>query len=147
MDTDETAVGNLYRDASENGLNIQPLVMDFTNPTPGRGIGNDLGAPATERLPCEMALAIALVHHLVFSQHMRFDQIAKGLAAFSRRWLLVEFPAKEDKHVSKMYTDSFGWYSLDGFRSELMKYYSTIQCYPSVREERKLLLCTKRDGP
>jgi hypothetical protein len=143
LDVDDSASAQLYFDVKQKQLAVLPLTMDFTNPSPGYGICNEWLAPATERVRAEMVLALALVHHLVFKQNLKFDQIVKGLSAFSTRWLLVEFIPREDRYVKEWWSENFSWYTLDNFITALKKEFSTITLLPSDPEPRTLVLCER----
>ena len=142
FDVDEPSIHSLYQDVSEHNQNILPLVMDFCKPTPCHGPKN-VFPPATERLRCEMVLALAVIHHLVFKQNLRLEAIVDSLAQFSTKWLLVEFIPKEDRYVSEWYDDNFNWYHIDGFLAALKGHFRSITSYPSNRAPRTLLLCEK----
>jgi SAM-dependent methyltransferase len=143
FDVDEGCITQLYYDSKEKNLPILPLVMDFRNPSPGYGLCNQWLAPATERLKCDMVLALALIHHLVFKQHLNFDQIINGLSIFSKRWLLVEFIPRDDRYVREWWSERFSWYTLDNFISALKKQFHNVRILPSYPEPRVLLLCEK----
>jgi hypothetical protein len=64
FDRDETAITDLYNDARDRDLEITPLVCDLMNPTPARGINGCWYPSVHERLHSDMAIALALVHHL-----------------------------------------------------------------------------------
>ena len=100
FDSDEGCVDELYRAASSARLPILPLVMSFANPTPGYGVNNAFSSPATARFECDVVLALAITHHLVFAGSLRFEQIAAGLAALTRRTLVVEFVPRDDEYVA-----------------------------------------------
>jgi SAM-dependent methyltransferase len=143
FDTDESCITSLYRNAKANELYILPLLMDFTCPSPGYGVVNQLSSPATERLRCDLVLALALVHHLVFKKYMNFEQIASALDTFSSRWLLVEFVPREDKYVREWWSERYSWYQLDNFIGALKKHYREVSILPSDPDPRVLLLCEK----
>jgi len=143
FDTDESCAAKLFLDARAASLPILSLVMDFQNPTPGFGVRNDTRAPATERIRCDMVLALALIHHLVFKQALDFAQITEGLSNFCNRWLLLEFVPKEDRYVRDWWSEWRSWYSLEGLIDCLRKSFKEVQVLPSHPEPRKLLLCAK----
>lgn len=145
MDVDESSVTRLYDDARQAGMPILPLLMDIRSPSPGYGLCNEWFPPAVQRLRCEMVMALALVHHLVFKQRLRFEQIVAALDAFSGRWLLVEFIGREDRYVREWWNPQrHGWYTLEHFESALRKHYANIRRFPSNLEHRVLLLCEKQ---
>lgn len=143
FDTDRTHITQLYYDARDNKLPILPLIMDFTDPTPSRGLSSHFSIAATERFQCEMVLALAPVHDVVFKRKFNFDQIVDGLALFSKRWLFVEFVPREEQDVFKRCSGRFTCYTLDGFINALRRRFSSVSIMPSHSEPRLLLLCEK----
>jgi hypothetical protein len=144
IDSDEGCVAQLYRDTKEKNLPILPLVMDFRAPSPGCGLSNLAALPATARLKCDMVMALALVHHLVFKQDLNFEQIIAGLSAFSARRLLVEFIPREDVYVRDWWSERYSWYNLENFVAVLKRHFHRVEYYPSFPDPRVLLLCEKK---
>ncbi len=145
-DADEASVGFLYQLARERGLAILPLVLDVLNPSPACGWRGVQFAGATQRLRSEMALALALVHHLAITQRQTFERIVPTLADYAEKWLLVEYVPLEDLHSRELMATlrrDMRWYTLDRFRDALGTAFRTIQTYPSHPPGRVLLLCTK----
>ncbi len=143
LDVDDRSIAYCYQEARENNLPILPLVMDIRYPSPGHGTGNQLIAPAFLRLRCDMVLALSLVHFLVFDQHRTFEQVSQTFAAFSKRWLLVEFIPCEDREVSEQWSHWYSWYTLDNFLDVLRKQFRKVSTIPSHPESRILVLCEK----
>lgn len=143
FDTDEACITQLYNQACENNLPILPLVMDFSKPTPSRGLSKHWAIAATKRLKCDLVLALALVHHIVLERRLNFDQIVKGLAQFSRRWVVVEFIPPDDPEVVKGWSERVSWYTLDNFINALKKRFRSVTTMPSHPDRRVLLLCEK----
>lgn len=145
LDRDDNLVSLLYRDAKRTGLPLQPLVMDVVWPTPTQGL---LGVwtSAVDRLECDMAMSLALIHHLVHAEGMRFDQVVDGLSQFTSRWLLIEFVPYEDPNLDQwqgLFRQS--WYNLDNFLTALKRRYNVIKITGSDPPQRTLILCEKRD--
>lgn len=143
FDRDEACIDPLYTEARKGGCSILPLLMDFKNPSPGYGLCNRWLAPATERFQCDMVFALALIHHLVFRQHLMFDQILEGLTIFLKRWLLIEFIPADDHYVREWRSRDLGWYTLENFIQSLNKFFFSAKVLPSYPEPRVLLLCEK----
>jgi len=143
FDTNLVCVTQLYYDARNKKLPILPLVMDFTDPTPSRGLSSHWAIAATERFQCDMVLALGLVHQIVFKRHLNFEQIGQGLALFSKRWLVVEFVPVEDPELRQCGSDTLSWYTLDHFMHSLRKWFRSITILPSHPQPRVLLLCEK----
>ena len=142
FDTDETCIAQLWSDAKRQNLPVLPLLMEFRKPSPSLGLGN-VTTSAMERLRCDMVLALHLVHNLVFKQNLRFDRIVEGLAAFSKRALLVEFLPRDDVHVREWWSAGYSWYTLESFIEALRRRFHRIEVLPSNRDPRVLLLCER----
>lgn len=141
-DVDETCISRLYLNREARALGILPLMMDARRPPQPYGI--ELRCPAaTERLKCEMVIALAIIHHLVFKQKVRFEEFVSSLSALTTKWLLVEFIPREDKYVAKWYNDSFSWYTEEKFVKALKTQFRTVQKLPSNPEPRTIFLCER----
>ena len=142
-DIDPMCTTQLYLDARDMGLPILPLIMDFTKPTPSRGLASHWAIAATDRFQCDMVIVLALVHELVHKKHLNFEQIVGGLAVLSKRWLVLEFIPPEDPEVRLLHSPGISWYTLDNLLSAVNKHFSTVRIIPSYPEPRLLLLCEK----
>ena len=131
-------ITELYVDARDKNLPILPLIMDFTDPTPSRGLSSHSSIAAAERLRCDMVLALSLVPDVVFKRKLHFDQVVEGLALFSKRWLVVDFIPMHGRQ-----SDGFSWYTLDNFISTLKERFRSVSIMPSHPETCVLLLCEK----
>jgi len=141
--SDEGDVARLYQKARTLNLPILPLLMDFTKPTPVRGLGSHWAIAATERLRCDMVLALDLVHHIVRERRLNFEHISEGLALFAKRWALVEFASPGDRDVDSSWTERFPNYTLDSFLHSLRKRFREVTVHPSSDRPRVLILCKK----
>lgn len=143
VDNDEGALTLLHRDLRGADIDVLPIFMDFKDPSPGRGVGNRIFLPATDRLQCELVMALALVHHLVFKNRLTFDHITDGLASFTTSRVLVEFIPPSDEYVKPWMTPEHSWYSLEKFMGSLRRHFSRIETLESHPKDRVLLLCAK----
>ena len=146
FDSDEESVALLYRLARDRQFNILPLVMDFLSPSPACGWRAMQYPAAPQRLRSEMALALALVHHLAITQRQTFERIVPALADYAGKWLLTEFVPLEDPRSRELMVTQqrdMSWYTLDGFSAALRSVFSHVQPFPSFPEGRVLLLCTR----
>jgi hypothetical protein len=90
-----------------------------------------------------MVLALALTHHLVFKRGLAFEDIAERLAAFTRKWLVVEFVPANDRYVSEWMNERFAWYHLEGFTTALQAFFRRIEVLDSFPPPRVLLSCER----
>jgi SAM-dependent methyltransferase len=143
FDTNPACITQLYRESCREQHPILPLLMDFTKPTPARGLGDHWAIAATERFPCDLVLALGVIHDFVLERRLNFSQIVEGLDLFSKRWVLVEFIPREDPDVAERWTDRISWYTLDNFIDALKQKFQTVSVMPSHPDPRVLLLCEK----
>jgi hypothetical protein len=116
------------------------LVMDF------RALNPAMGSPdiaPSERLRCDMAFALALLHHLVYANYSNFELIVRSLSSVARKWLVVEFVGPEDRYLQRWAKRCCPWYNLDNFLAVLKKEFPSIELFPSNEESRKILLCER----
>lgn len=145
FEKDESCAERLARYADQRRLHILPLVMDFAQPTPAFGWSAQQFSAATKRFCVELAMALALVHHLVFHQRQNFERIISALHEYTTRWLLIEFVAIEDSYIQRWSVNysRFSWYTRSGFESTLSAHFSDVQLVGAVTETRHLYLCEK----
>ncbi len=148
-DADEICVNHLYDLTRTQNRRILPAVIDFTNPSPGYGVAYRWFPPATERFASEMVLGLAIEHHLVFGRYrLTFDEVARGFASFSKRWLLVEFiPPGADTNANpqEWRPESTVWYNADSFIAALCTEFCSVTKLAHNEGERILLLCDKKE--
>lgn len=146
FDNDEDSVSLLYKLAKEKNLSILPLTGDVLYPAPQSGWRAQEFPSAPARFRAEMAMALALVHHLAITQIQTFDRIVLTLSEYADKWLLTEFVPLEDPRSQELLLTNrrdMSWYSLDGFLSALKKEFKKIQTFPSHPQGRVLCLCER----
>lgn len=146
FDNDEDSIVLLYRLAKEKQLNILPLVGDVLYPAPQSGWRSQEFAAAPARFRSEIALALALVHHLAITQIQTFDRIVLTLSDYAEKRLITEFVPLEDPRSQELLLTNrrdMSWYTLDGFTTALKKAFKKVTTYPSHPEGRVLCLCER----
>ena len=82
FDIDPAAVEQNYRTVKSNKeQNVLPLVLDLTNPSPSLGWNNRERDSFGARGPVDMALALAIIHHLAISNNVPLPQLADFFAS------------------------------------------------------------------
>ena len=141
IDPDVARISAIYALARDKNLPILPLLVDFIKPTPSVGYSSHYSIGATERLKCDLVLALGLVDKVSGENHLSFDLIAEGLASFTSRWLVVE------KRNSGMATSANDPYHdsgrPDAFVSALSKRFRSVMVVLSL-PTTELLLCEKQ---
>lgn len=118
MDADATAVDACYARARAAGTALHPAVVDVLNPSPAFGWCGREYASATERLRADVAMGLALIHHLAIVRRQGFDRALAAIEAFGGRAVIVEFVGPDDPMVIRLMRQSrfaFPWYTWDTF--------------------------------
>jgi len=146
FDIDPACVEINYLTTLDKGeINILPLFLDLTNPSPGIGWENRERISLLERGPVDTVLALALIHHLSISNNLPLD----SLASFFRNicnWLIIEFVPKSDPKVQILLAtrdDIFTNYTQSAFESEFSKFFS-IQTSARINDSERTLFLMRR---
>ncbi len=141
FDIDPVAVDLNYRQVkAEQTVNLLPLVMDLTNPSPSIGWDNRERPGFSARSLPDAVIALALIHHLAISNNLPFRHIASFLSRLSEN-LIIEFVPKPDSQVQKLLEsrrDIFGTYDEENFRKEFGKFFEILEQRPVDGSERTL---------
>ena len=124
---------------------ILPLTMDLANPSPGLGWDNNERYSLKDRGPADLVLALALLHHLVFTNCVPLPMIAEWFGGFARH-LLVEFIPISDTMVQKLLRnrgDEHHSYDLEVFMTSFSKFFEFID-QVSLNNKRTLFLCKRK---
>lgn len=98
IDQDPAVVGQLWREAQAEQLNILPLVVDLTRPSPSVGWHNRENSAFLERARghFEALLMLAVIHHMLVSERIPLTHIVDLAAELTRDLLVIEFVAPSD---------------------------------------------------
>jgi SAM-dependent methyltransferase len=98
IDSDSTVTGSIWRWASGENLNVLPLVVDFTRPTPAVGWRNQecpsFLARAAKKFDLVMFLAVA--HHILVTERIPLEDLLALADEVSKDFVLIEFVAPAD---------------------------------------------------
>ena len=146
FDIDPAAVEQNYRKAKEKKeQNIVPLLLDLTNPSSSIGWHNRERDSLMERAPADMALALAVIHHLAISNNVPLPQIADFFAD-AGKCLVIEFVPKSDSQVQKLLSsrkDIFPNYTREAFEEAFTERFKIREKVAVEESERYLYLMEK----
>ena len=130
IDADEACIDSFYCQlAASECIEVLPLVIDITCPTPALGWSNLERMSLTERGPADLVLALAISHHLMITSNLPAESIADFLWLCGRR-LILEFVAMEDP-MSKVLLESKSctgiYYSMESFETAFEKRFQILE--------------------
>ncbi|MEI9910536.1 MAG: hypothetical protein WDO71_13215 [Bacteroidota bacterium] len=128
-DSDPYCISKLYRQIKASGeKNIQPLIIDLSNPTPATGVNNEERNSFINRAKVDLLLALALIHHLAIGKNIPFEMIADMFSRMGRK-LIIEFVPKDDEKIKLMLSrkkDIFSNYNELTFVKAFEKHFTII---------------------
>lgn len=122
-------------------LSILPLTMDLSNPSPALGWDNKERSSLSERGPADLIMALALIHHLVFSSNVPITHIAEWLNRLTNH-LIIEYIPIEDPMVKTLLQNRRGEhlpYSKEEFLTEFGKLFEVVD-KTELHNHRELFL-------
>jgi ribosomal protein L11 methylase PrmA len=142
-DIDEVAVDKNYREMSEQSeQSILPLLLDLTNPSPALGWASKERSSFIDRQQVDVAMALAIIHHIAISNNVPLDSIAELFSAMCQS-LIIEFVPKSDSQVKRLLAtreDIFPEYNQEDFERIFQNYFRIIEAVPVENSERTMYL-------
>jgi len=141
FDADHATVDALYRRLrDERRKDILPLVMSVTDPSPDLGWRGRERASLERRGTPELALCLAVVHHVCITGNVPVREFLDWLLALDTA-LVIEFPARDDPMVQRLLSGkregSNPDYSVEAFERALEERFAIERRAP-VSETRTL---------
>lgn len=148
-DSDPGAVEVNYLECKRQGAKqVYPLIIDLTNPSPAIGWNNNERQSFYQRGPVDLIIALALIHHLVISNNVPLDDIARLFATLGKN-LIVEFVPKEDSQVQQLLAsreDIYDNYTLPGFFDAFTRFFKLERQIPIQGTARIIFLFSSKTG-
>lgn len=147
FDVDPAAVEMNYLQAVEGKeTNILPLLLDLTNPSPSLGWDNEERLSLIDRGPADLAMALALIHHLAISNNVPLGRVATFLSKVCTS-LIIEFVPKSDHKVQRLLAtreDVFPNYTQDGFEEAFGERFAIERSERILDSDRMLYLMKQK---
>jgi len=145
-DIDPTAVEKNYRTVKKlKEEKILPIVLDLTNPSGGIGWANGERPGFFDRGSFDLAMGLALIHHLVIANNVPLPAVAKFFSSIGK-WAILEFVPKSDSQVRRLLAsrkDFFDTYTVEGFEKAFTSYFS-LEKKVLLPESDRILYLFKR---
>lgn len=104
IDYDPVVVGEVWRKARNENLNILPLVVNLTRPTPGVGWGNSECPSFLDRVrgKFDAVLMLAVIHHMLVTERVPLAEIIATAAGLTTNIAVIEFIAPADSMFRRL---------------------------------------------
>ena len=112
----------------QNERRVLPLCLDLTNPSAGIGWANRERDSLAGRGPADLAMALALVHHLAISNNVPLPHVARYLSSLADH-LIIEFVPKDDPQVQRLLRsrqDIFVDYTQAAFEAAFGRFFEIV---------------------
>lgn len=131
-----------WLEASKADLPVLPLVMDLTNPSPSLGWAHQERLSLADRGPADLALALALIHHLRITGNIPLRLVSEFFARICR-FMILEFVPRGDSQVDRLLRgreDIFSDYTEAGLLESLDGLFEVLRTEPVPGTQRTLRL-------
>jgi SAM-dependent methyltransferase len=149
LDYDPLVVGQVWKRAHEQQLNIQPLVVNLARPTPATGWCNAENSSFLERAKGRFntVMMLAVLHHLLVTERIPLTDIFKLAASLTTDYLILEYVDREDEMFQQLLRGRDALhtgFTKGSFENTCQNYFTIIDKTPVKGRLRSLYLLRKR---
>ncbi|MGE5506101.1 MAG: class I SAM-dependent methyltransferase [Actinomycetota bacterium] len=153
VDSDAAVVGRLWARAAEQGLDILPLVVDVSQPTPGTGFLNAQFPSFLDRCDSvggfDGVLMLAVIHHLMVSAGLPLRAVVDLAARLTRRRLVLEIVLPEDpmfRRIARGREDLFADLTREAVLTALARRFDVVDVQDINQGTRCLVSCDRKEA-
>ena len=144
IDSDPAVVGRLWMEASQDRLDIQPLVVNFARPTPATGWRNAECASFLARADdaFDMALLLGTLHHLTVTDRIPMSEVLDQAAAVASH-CIIEYVGHQDEMfrlLSRGNESLYENYTVEAFESACRARFEILRTAQVPDSRRRLYL-------
>jgi hypothetical protein len=142
-------VSRVWQSARKEHLDILPLAVDFSRPTPQTGWRNAEHPSFLERATgsFDLVLMLGLIHHLMVSERIPLEEIFDLASVLTTQLLLVEFIGPQDSmflHLTRGREKLFDFYNRTYFETTCHRSFEIVRSAQLGDSQRWLYLLRKR---
>lgn len=148
IDLDPTSVGRVWKMASAEKLDILPLVLDISRPSPGIGWRNGECTSFINRIKSKMdaVIMLAVIHHLLVTERIPLDEIISLIAETTKNILVLEFVPPDDpmfRQITRGRDHLFEYLTKEVFENACSKHFQILRSEKLADSNRELYLLKK----
>jgi len=142
-------VGEVWRQAIAEDLDILPLVVNLARPTPSIGWRNAECPSFLDRArgQFDTVLMLGLVHHMLVSERIPLPEIVQLAAELTNNTLVIEFVAPDDpmfRRIARGRDHLFTSLTKEFFEETCARYFDLVRCERLDQASRWLYLMGKK---
>ena len=149
LDYDPVVLGDVWRNARREKLEILPLAVNLTRPSPGTGWRNQECASFLDRArgKFDAVLMLAVIHHMLVTERVPLADIIDLAAELTTNLLVIEFIAPDDsmfQRLTRGREELHKGLTPDLFESLCRRYFDIVRMQHVEGTARRLYLLRKR---
>jgi SAM-dependent methyltransferase len=149
IDYDAAVVGEIYRTAKKEKLNVLPLVLSLSRPTPALGWRYSENPSFLDRAVgrFDLLMMLAVVHHMLVQERIPLREILRLAADLTKDALLIEFVPPADKLFKRLARGREHLHqdlTTEKFLQTAAEFFLVSDSRPLPETERQLFLMRKK---
>ncbi|HVF57312.1 MAG TPA: class I SAM-dependent methyltransferase [Pyrinomonadaceae bacterium] len=150
IDLDDAVVGEVWRRASQEKLDVLPLVVNLAQPSPGTGWRNAECASFLDRArrSFDAVLMLSVVHHMMVTERVPLPLILELAAELTTDLLIVEFIPPDDpmfRRIARGRDELFAYLTQDFFESACLRHFEIADAR-RLDESSRRIYALRRKG-
>ncbi|MCB0416104.1 MAG: class I SAM-dependent methyltransferase [Bdellovibrionales bacterium] len=147
IDYDPAVVGQTWNLAQQENLDILPLRVDLTRPTPSVGWKNSENSSFLSRSEgkFDTVMMLAVIHHMMVSEGIPLSEIVSLIAQLGPKSLILEYVDPQDdtfKQIARGRDSLYHYLSPESFERAFSQRFDIVKKTPLKRKTRCLYLLT-----
>lgn len=148
IDYDKVVIGDLWRNARNEQLDILPLVVNIARPTPGVGWKNAECTSFLDRARgrFDAVLMLAVIHHMLVTEGIPLPEIIDLASQLTTDLLVIEYVAPADSMFRKLARGRdhlYTWLTREVFEQECRQRFEIVECLP-LNDINRILYVMKK---
>jgi SAM-dependent methyltransferase len=150
VDYDPVVLGAVWRQARAELLNILPLAVNLTRPSPGTGWRNQECSSFLDRArgKFDAVLMLAVIHHMLVTERVPLAEIIDLTAELTTNLLIIEYVAPDDsmfRRLTRGREELHRDLTPELFESLCSRYFDVVRVQHMEGTTRRLYVLRKRD--
>lgn len=149
LDHDPAVVGQVWRDARKEDLNVLPLVVDLSRPSPSMGWRYSETPSFLDRAmgKFDLVMMLAVLHHMIVQERIPLREVVKLAADLTTDAAIIEFVPPADplfRRLARGRDHLHADLNSDVFEQVAQEFFTIVGAEPLPQTERVVYLLRKK---